>query len=119
MVRKPSWVWVRAPRGPIPKAVQDALRARLEHRARTKWKKDPHMPWHTPEQRARIAATPVRLCRLGYLGGLDRWQYAFYTYSDDKYALSVVASGPFEATTEQAVDCAARVYLCECVRLGG
>ncbi len=130
---KASWVWVRAPRGPIPKAVQDALRARLEKRARAKWKgrcrgvvvrfrgayayvdafplEDPPMSWHTPEQRARIAATPMRLCRLGYLGSLDRWQYAFYKYSDEKYALSVVASGSFEATPEQAFDCAAGVYL--------
>lgn len=130
---KASRVWVRAPRGPIPKAVQNALRARLEKHARAKWKgrcrgvvvrfrgayayvdafssESPHMPWTTPEQRARIDATPTRLCRLGYLGSLDQWQYAFYKYSDEKYALSVVASGSFEATPEQAFDCAAGVYL--------
>ncbi len=71
---------------------------------------DPHMPWTTPEQRAWIDATPTRLCRLGYLRSLDRWQYAFYKYSDEKYALSVVASGSFEATPEQVFDCAAGVY---------
>jgi len=133
MVKGSAWVWVRAPRGPIPKTVQDVLRARLEHRVRRKWKGrcrsvvvrfrgnyvyvdafrqvDCHMPWHMPEQRVRVAATAMRLCRLGYLGGLDRWQCTFYTCSDDKYVLSVVASGAFEATSARAFDCAARVYL--------
>ena len=133
MVKESAWVWVRAPRGPIPKTVQNVLRAKLERRVRRKWngrcrsvvvrfrgnyayvdafpQEDCHMPWHPPEQRVRIAATAVRLCRLSYLGGLDRWQYTFYTYSDDKYVLSVVASGAFEATPARAFDCAARVYL--------
>ncbi len=124
---------MRAPRGPIPKTVQNALRARLEKHVRAKWKgrcrgmvvrfrgayayveafpvESLYMRWHAPEQRARIDATPPRLCRLGYLGSLDRWQYAFYKYSDEKYVLSVVASGSFEATPEQAFDCAAGVYL--------
>ena len=35
---KRQWLWVRVPRGPIPKVAQDALRARLERHVRTKWK---------------------------------------------------------------------------------
>ena len=54
---------------------------------------------------------PVRLCRLGYLADHDRWQYAFYMYGDEKYAPSLVASGSFEATPEQAFDCSAGRYL--------
>jgi len=53
----------------------------------------------------------VRLCRLGYLGNANQWQYAFFKYSDMKYALSLVASGSFEATPEEAFDCSAGVYL--------
>ncbi|HWQ69053.1 MAG TPA: hypothetical protein VN494_03700 [Patescibacteria group bacterium] len=56
---------------------------------------------------------PVELCRLGYLGNIDRWAYAFFKYSDERYALSVVASGSFVATPEQTFDCAAEVYLHE------
>jgi hypothetical protein len=63
------------------------------------------------ERRADREETPVRLCRLGYLGDPNRWQYAFFKYSDMKYALSVLASGSFEATPEEAFDCAAGVYL--------
>ena len=41
------------------------------------------------ERRADRAEIPVRLCRLGYLGDTNRWQYAFFTYSDMKYARQV------------------------------
>ena len=37
MVKESAWVWVRAPRGPIPKTVQNVLRAKLERRVRRKW----------------------------------------------------------------------------------
>jgi len=126
-----TWGW--APRGPIPKHVQDALRARLEKHARTKWKgrcRDViirfrgafayvdvypmnawYMPGTTPEEKARIDATPTHVCRLGFLGNPDIWEYAFYKYSDGKYEPSVVASGSFEATPEDAFDCSAMVYL--------
>ena len=53
----------------------------------------------------------MRLCRLGCLGSVNKWEYAFFKYSDMKYALSLVASGSFEATPEEAFDCSAGVYL--------
>jgi hypothetical protein len=62
-------------------------------------------------RRTDLKEIPVRLCRLGYLTDHDQWQYAFYMYSDEKYAPSLVASGSFEATPEQAFDCSARRYL--------
>ncbi len=125
--------WPGAPRGPIPKRTQDALRARLEKHARTEWMgrcrdviirfrgafayidalavNNWYMPGTTPEEKARIDATPTHLCRLGYLGNPHLWMYAFYKYSDDKYETSVVASGSFKATPEEAFDCSAGVYL--------
>ena len=79
--------WARAPNGPIPKHMQDALRARLETYARTKWKgrcreviirfrgafayidvlavNNWYMPGTIREEKARIDATPTHLCRLG------------------------------------------------------
>ena len=132
-VRKQAKVWTWAPSGPIPKAVQDTLRARLEIHVRTKWKKRCrgisvrfrgayayidafsvnhwYMPGTTPQQKALIDATPTHLCRLGYLKDPDLWEYAFYKYSDEKYAPSVVASGSFQATPEEAFDCSAGAYL--------
>lgn len=122
-------MWVRVPRGPIPKAVQGALVARLERHAQTEWKdrcsavlvrfrgayayvdalpldRERHSEAGLGEE-----PTPLRLCRLGYLGDDKRWQYAFFKYSDMKYELSLVASGSFEATPEEAFDCSAGVYL--------
>lgn len=66
-----------------------------------------------PERRAIIEATPTHLCRLGYMGNPDRWEYAFFKYSNEKYALSITGSGSFEATPEEAFDTSARVYLAE------
>ena len=106
---------------------------RLMNHARTKWKgrcravvvrfrgayayidafpgKRQFLPGTPREMRAIIDAIPTRLCRLGYLGSIDRWEYAFFKYSDEKYELSVVASGSFEAALEEAFDCSAGVYL--------
>ena len=132
-VRRPAKVWMWVPTGPIPKPVQDALRARLEAHVLKQWKcrcrgvvvrfrgayayidAFSANPWHPPgttlEQKARMDANPTHLCRLGYLHDPDLWEYAFYKYSDEKYEPSVVASGSFQATPEEAFDCSAGVYL--------
>ncbi len=70
-----------------------------------------HLPGTSRAERATVDAIPVRLCRLGYLGNRDRWAYAFFKYSDETYEPSVVASGSFVATPEEAFDCSASVYL--------
>jgi len=125
--------WVRAPRKAIPKAVRAALRTRLEKHVQVKWRGQcrqvlvrfrgafayvdavPTQRQHLPDthsgRRALADATPTRLCRLGYLGRADRWEYAFFKYSDEKYALSLLASGSFEAGPEQEFDAPPGVYL--------
>lgn len=125
--------WVRAKPASIPKATQYALQVRLEKHAQKHWAKQcrevvvrfrgafayvdafplerQFMPGTTREQRDRIEATPTHLCRLRYLGSNDVWEYAFYKYSDEKYELSLGASGSFEATPEEGFDCSARIYL--------
>lgn len=117
----------------IPQAVRDMLRARLERHVSAQWKhqcrevairfrgafayvdafplRHQFMPETTPEERARIGATPTHLCRLGYLGGPDSWEFAFFKYSDEEYEPSVLPSGAFAGTPEEAFDCAAQVYL--------
>lgn len=57
------------------------------------------------------AATETHLCRLGYIGSPDLWAFAFYKYSDERYEPSVLPSGDFAGSPEQAFDCAASVYL--------
>jgi hypothetical protein len=123
----------RSRRQGIPEHARLTLRKRLERHVLHRW--DDHCRsidvrfrgsfayvdalqrngWHlsdTPQEtRDLIDATPTRLCRLGYLGSLDRWAFAFYKYSDEIYEPSFLPSGEFEGTPEEAFDCAAGVYL--------
>jgi hypothetical protein len=132
-MRKQGKTWVLRPKGPIPKGVRDELAARLLRHVTKRWtgrvrkvllrfhgayayvavieaangeKAQPHVCRYREE-----GEVPLELCRLGYLRSIDRWAYAFFKYSDECYAPSVVASGSFLATPEQAFDCAAGVYL--------
>ncbi len=54
--------------------------------------------------------TPIHLCRLRYFGN-DEWGFAFYTYSNERYELSVYPNGSFTGTPEDAFATAASVYL--------
>ena len=113
--------------------MQEALRARLEQHVRANWSEQcrgiivrfrgafayidafpldrQSMPGTAPEEQAQIEATPTHLCRLGYLGSADRWEFAFFKYSDEKYEPSFLPSGMFVGTPEEAFDCSAQVYL--------
>lgn len=53
--------------------------------------------------------TPTHLCRLRYFGN-DDWGFAFYTYSNEKYELSVFPNGSFTGTPEAAF-AASAMYL--------
>jgi len=55
--------------------------------------------------------TPTHLCRLRYFGDMEKWGFAFYTYSNEKYELSVFMSGDFYGTIEDAFEISANVYL--------
>jgi hypothetical protein len=59
----------------------------------------------------RLRATPTHLCRLRYFGDEERWGFAFYTYSNERYELSVFPSGEFLGPPEDAFRVAAGVYL--------
>ena len=70
-------------------------------------------PKDWPESREeyinRIRNTPTHLCRLRYFGE-DRWGYAFYTYSNEKYELCVYPNGEFFGKPEDAFLASAEVY---------
>ena len=61
----------------------------------------------------RLRNTPTHLCRLRYFGNEEGWGFAFYTYSNEKYELSVFPSGGFFGTPEEAFHTAASVYLAD------
>ncbi len=127
-----TWVSIPKPRGPIPNRIREELSFRLERHAAKRWKgrvrkvllrfrgayayvgavEAQPSEKKLPQVCRSIekGEVPVELCRLGFLGGMDRWEYAFYKYSDEKYERSVCASGSFVASPEEAFDCSA-VYL--------
>ena len=72
----------------------------------------PDWPETKEEYLERMRSTPVHLCRLRYFGD-DRWGFAFYTYSHERYELSVYPSGEFIGTPEEAFLTSAMVYLNE------
>ena len=59
----------------------------------------------------RLRNTPVHLCRLRYFGDEEGWGFAFYTYSNERYELSVFLNGEFFGTPEEALQVSAQVYL--------
>ena len=61
----------------------------------------PGIPGTREEHLERMRNTPMHLGRLRYFGG-DRWTYAFYTYSHNKYELSMFENGEFFGTPEEA-----------------
>ena len=75
-------------------------------------------PSDWPESREehieRLRQTPTHLCRLRYFGDEDRWAFAFFAYSSEKYELSMLPSGDFYGKPEEAFDAAAQNYLSEC-----
>ncbi len=59
----------------------------------------------------RLRNTPTHLCRLRYFGKEDGWGFAFYTYSHERYELSVFPSGEFFGPPEEAFRVSAECYL--------
>lgn len=55
--------------------------------------------------------TPVHLCRLRYFGDEHAWGWSFYTYSNERYELSVFDNGSFYGEPEEAFQHAADMYL--------
>jgi len=71
----------------------------------------PGLPETEEEYRSRIMSSPDPLCRLRYHGMEDRWEMAFYKYSDEKYELCILDSGKFFGTPVEGFTTAANVYL--------
>ena len=51
------------------------------------------------------------LCRLRYGGYASTFGFAIYLASKDAYEDSILPSGAFEATPQEALDCACGLYL--------
>ena len=51
----------------------------------------------------RLRSVPTHLGRLRHFGG-DRWSYAFYTYSNERYEPTIFPTGDWFGTPEEAFD---------------
>ena len=71
----------------------------------------PDWPETREEHYERLRNTPTHLMRLRYFGDIERWGFAFYAYSSDRYELSVFPTGEFLGTPEDALDAAGAAYL--------
>ena len=58
----------------------------------------------------RLRNTPTHLCRIRYFGNEDRWSFAWYTYSHEKYEPSFLITGEDHGTPEEAFETSARFY---------
>jgi hypothetical protein len=68
-------------------------------------------PESREERLERLRNTPTHLCRLRYFGDPERWGFAFFAYSSEKYELSVFPSGEFRGRPEDAFEASASAYL--------
>ena len=59
----------------------------------------------------RLRNTPTHLCRLRYFGDEEGWGFAFYTYSNQRYELSIFPSGEFFGPPEEAFEVSAVLSL--------
>lgn len=56
---------------------------------------------------------PIPLCRLGYLGLDDEWEFALYDPATDTYRDTALPDGSFTGTPQDALDCACRLHLAD------
>jgi hypothetical protein len=99
-----------------PPSTKSSLTSRLTDRARQRW---PQLATVQVRFRAGFAyidgdlgdGDPLPLCRLRYGGSASRWGFAIYRASHDDYQDSILPSGQFAGTPEEALDCACGLYL--------
>jgi hypothetical protein len=100
----------------IPESTKTSLRQRLTAHARTRW---PALTQVVVRYRAGFAYVDGELAdgsiqplmRLRYGGSASRWGFAVYLASKDGYEDSVLPTGAFAGSPEDALDCAGLLYL--------
>jgi hypothetical protein len=108
---------VHMPRNP-PESMQQHLRVRLNEHAKGRW---PALQRVEVRFRAGFAyvdgvlpgAVVLKLCRLRFHGALHTWGFAIYLASRDGYEDNILPSGLPSGSPEEALDCAAGLYLAD------
>ncbi len=99
-----------------PASTKTSLQQRLSSHARTHW---PQLAGVTVRFRGTFAyvqgelsdGETLPLMRLRYGGSAARWGFAMYLASKDGYEDAVLPTGGFAGLPEDALDCAAGLYL--------
>lgn len=101
---------------PIPDGARRALTRRLDLRRQQRWPELVALAIRYRASFAYIAGATAQddslpLCRLRYLGSPDQWGVAIYLASKDGYQDSILPTGSFTGTPDEALDCACGLYL--------
>jgi len=99
-----------------PESTKSSLHQRLTAHAAQHW---PQIRQFRIRHRAGFAyvdaeladGTVERLFRLRYAGSANMWGFAIYLWSKEGYEDSFLPNGNLAGTPEQALDCAAGLYL--------
>lgn len=102
----------------IPESTRSSLSQRLTKHAREHWPELVDVPVRFRSNFAyvdgQVSNGPIiALCRLRYGGSAHRWGFAIYLASKDRYEDSILPSGDFSGSAEQALDCACALYLAD------
>lgn len=103
------------PKNP-PESMQHHLRVRMNEHAKTRW---PQLARVDVRFRTGFAyidgiepdGDVLKLCRLRFTGVLHTWGFAIYLASRDGYIDNILPSGLPIGSPEEALDCAAGLYL--------
>ena len=55
----------------------------------------------------------IPLCRLGYLGLDNEWEFALYDSATDSYTDTALPDGSFTGSPQDALDCACQLHLAD------
>ncbi len=101
-----------------PESTKSSLQLRLITHARDRWPQIGKVNTRFRSNFAYIAITlddntAMPLMRLRYGGSANRWGFAIHLASTGKYEDSILPSGAFAGTPEEALDCACGLYLAD------
>jgi hypothetical protein len=101
---------------PIPDGARRAITRRLELRRQQRWPDLVEVSLRFRTTFAYVDGTTIEdgsmpLFRLRYIGSPDEWGFAIYLASKDGYEDSILPTGSFTGTPEEALDCACGLYL--------
>ncbi|WP_326791770.1 hypothetical protein OHA79_48495 (plasmid) [Streptomyces sp. NBC_00841] len=99
-----------------PESTKSSLAQKLTARARTAW---PQLAAVHVRHRGQFAyvdgeltgGESIKLMRLRYGGYATTWGFALYLASTDRYEDTILPTGSFAGTPEDALDCACGLYL--------